>query len=150
MIYTVYNFELGRGGYAIKMLFDDPKLLFLVDASVGTRIYGVVLAVLSVFEHPFGMGTGTYSMVQMSVEKVYKISDSIATDGFGNVFAFAKYSVEIGVVFWMMIYYFFIKSIYAGKFPFFVLGLGYTLGFPISFPPIWFLFLIAIQKTEKM
>jgi hypothetical protein len=150
-IISVYNFDLGRGGYAIKMLFENPEHLFLMDVSVGIRVYNILIGIISVFKYPLGGGAGSYNIVQMNIESNYNLLSLFSADSFGNVSAFSKYSVEMGIIFWMLLLYFLLRSIYLGKFSFFALGFVFmAASFSIVFPPIWFLFAVATHKNKKL
>ncbi len=143
LIFLVNVFDMGRAGYAIRLLIEDPSRLFLVDSSVGQRVINISVGFLSVFEFPLGNGAGAYDKVSQYLIDKYSLSYYIAgkTD---NISAFAKYSVELGVVFWIFIFYFSclaIRRFGVGSIKYLAVSLFFiSASFSIVFPPVWFLF----------
>lgn len=135
--------DFGRAGYAIKMLLENPYHLFLVDSSVGHRVNNIVIGLISIYEFPFGTGAGSFSETSKFIIGKYKVFDDI-TGKAGNISAFAKYSVELGIFFWLFMALFSLKAFYCtGPKAFKYLFIAFffiSASFSIVFPPIWFLF----------
>ncbi len=136
-------FDLGRAGFAIKYLFEDPVFLLTVDASVGQRVINIAVGVLSVYEFPFGSGAGSFEKISAYIIEEYRLTDFIAGSS-GNVSAFGKYSVELGLVFWMFLASLIFKAVDASglsSIPYIIVALFFvSASFSIVFPPTWFIF----------
>ncbi len=143
LYFVIENFDLGRAGYVIKLLFDDPRALFLGDSSVGKRVLNIVVGTISIFEFPFGSGFGSYERVSAFIVDKYELANVISSAGVDNVSAYARYSVEIGLIFWTLVLALYIKGILrcrssANKY--FIVSIYFIAAtFSIVFPPTWFL-----------
>lgn len=153
-IYSVTSVvDLGRSGYVINLLFENPAALFLGDASVGKRVINIVIGFLSVYENPFGFGAGSYDRISEAIVNDYGLSTFIESQGIDNVSAFAKYSVEIGLLFWILFVFawFLMISLKGSRGnSFFVVSLYFVSAtFSIVFPPTWFLIAMMHAKESR-
>jgi hypothetical protein len=151
-ILSVNIFDFGRGGYIIKLLFNDPARLFFTDASVGHRVINIFVGILSLSHYPLGVGSGGYNEVFNNLDLIYNISGGISGDT-TNISAFAKYATELGLLYYFFLCYFIYRSIHGSRcwnpIPYLVLALIYhSASFSISFPPVWFLFAIMHDKKK--
>ena len=147
------TFGLGRAGYAVIHLFENPSQLFFLDSSVGQRVINISVGIISIFEFPFGVGMGMYETASDYIIAKYNLADYIAGN-FGNVSAFAKYSVEIGILYWILLVSLIYKSIqnfgFKRSLPYLTVALFYmSASFSIVFPPIWFLFGLMHQRLSQ-
>ena len=152
---VVYNFDLGRGGRLAKYLLTNPQYLFLVDTSVGARIFNIYVGLLSVYETPLGNGAKAFQAVSESISMRYGLAGFITfREGVGNISAFAKYSIELGIVFWFFLLFLVVKSILLKGYwsiPYVVVALFYlSASFSIVFPPVWFIFaMLHFQPIQQ-
>jgi len=149
LVILVNVLDFGRADYAVRLLFEDPRHLFLVDASVGQRVLNITIGILSVVEFPLGRGSGSYDFVAEFILDKYQISSYISGKS-GNVSAFAKYSVELGLIFWIFISYFVGRCLLTyglASIKYLIVALFFlSASFSIVFPPIWFIF--AVLHSE--
>ena len=135
------------------MLFENPKHLFLVDASVGQRVINVLVGIISVYEFPFGAGAASFDRVAGVIIEKYELS-SLVVGHSGNVSAFAKYSVELGFFFWAFMAAFVYKAFAsagarASKYMLVALVFVST-NFSIIFPPVWCLFALLHSRSGRL
>jgi hypothetical protein len=153
LYFLVANFDFGRAGFAIRMLFENPHYLFLVDASVGQRVINVLVGFISLYEFPFGAGAGSYERVASFIIEKYGLSHVVEGKS-GNVSAFAKYSVELGIFFWTFMAMMVFKAVAnsgSRALKYIFVALFYlSASFSIIFPPVWFLFAILNQRKRRV
>lgn len=141
----------GRAGYAVRGVFTDPRHLFLIDASIAQRVMNLAVGFFSIFSSPFGAGAGSYERVAEAVVTNHGLADHIQ-GGSGNISAFAKYTVELGLFFWFFLLYFSLAAIRRMGFkslPYLITAMFFiSASFSIIFPPTWILF--ALMHTGSV
>lgn len=155
LCYLVYQLAIyvnvGRASFIIKYLFENPEKLFLLDYSTAARSSNIVIAFLSVLNYPFGVGANGYDTVSDILINKYNL-DTYFTSGFGNVSAFAKYSIELGVFYWFLLLSLVFSSLRQNfflKLPYVILSLSFiAANFSVAFPPAWF-FLASFSHIKK-
>jgi len=144
--------DFGRAGYVARSIFNDPLRLLLTDASVGHRVINIVVGFLAVFEFPFGSGAGSYEKVSQIIISKYKIFDYVSGKS-SNVSAFAKYSVELGLIFWFFLILTVLKAVSrsgAGALKYILVSMFFiSATFSVIFPPVWFIFACLHKKNKR-
>jgi len=150
-IFVINNFDIGRGGSSIILLIKNPQLALLQDGSMGARVLNFAIGVRSAIETPLGYGTGSYNQVAPQISQRLGLSD-LFLGNIGTLSTFATYSVELGISFWFLTAFLFLKSFRnLGKqaLPYTFLSLYFlTTTFSLAFPPTWF-FIAATHTNWK-
>lgn len=150
---TVNHPEIfGRAGYTFRNLILDPRTLFFIDSSVGARVLNICIGLLSVLENPLGAGAGSYPRIASQVVSDYELYKLVAGT-YGNISAFAKYSVELGLIFWFflsaMAFHCMVRS-GVRAIPYLLVALFFiSASFSIVFPPTWILFALLHQRRRR-
>jgi len=144
-LYTLFYYPESRGLKILVYLLNDPIALLLRDDSIGFRMVAILLGFESMIQgNVFGHGVGALSAVAESIA-----SDTYIERLFPRVFyrvgaslsAFAQYTVEMGLFFWVFIVWLYYKSV-PSSFAVIVrlMSLFFLIAtFSILFPPLWML-----------
>lgn len=133
------DFTNNRGVAIIEKLTSDPLELFSRDESVGKRALNIVLGFISVFENPLGIGRGLNLDYREEIVSSWELRNYMVGES-GDVSAFSRFSVELGIVFWLFIVFLVFRTKTLRYSYLRVLGfLFISASFSLSFPITWIL-----------
>jgi len=148
LLYILYSLSYSPNSRGLKILvylMTDPSKIFFSDASVGFRMFAILVGFESIIQgNLFGHGVGSLSVVAKDIASngmIEYLFPHVFYRVGANLSAFSQYTVEMGLFFWILIAWIYFKSI-SNSFSLIVriMTLFFLIAsFSILFPPLWLL-----------
>ncbi len=154
--------EQTRGGYLLKLVLTNPLIIFR-DGSVAERMLSIEIGLRGFQLHPLGAGGGSYSNVAKEVDSKFNLLTKYESFGVipvrGNAYlketvsSFAKYLIELGIIFLFFILLILYSCFANNSFNLISLSLALLLmlvSFSILFPPTYLLLACCISNKRPV